>query len=372
VASTKFFSYLGNFSLARQHARVEKRAGNTAVFACILLFFAECMSASFARAEPGPEPEPQPQILMALGSEYEEARDLLKNRKWVEAAIVLRRVHKKDPRLILAAVDLARALAYLGRREEALSVLSQAAGRERGEKQRALIRKLRVISRQFLENSSFQLFQEGVSFLGARKYRVARERFEKALMAEPDNVEILIRVGQCLVMDGDFDSASERLRLAKKLNPYEPEIHLWLGRALHNKGELSDAIKELKEASAIMGASETAPVWLAEALDSSGQRSAAIQVLEQDLRTQPMHVLSLLALARLRYLAPPREHQNLWSAKKELQIALSRFEKYVDSIHVVIDGELGIERQEPAHVKAEILGLLQKVEMRLKLQTPSA
>jgi tetratricopeptide (TPR) repeat protein len=143
----------------------------------------------------------------------------------------------------------------------------------------------------FLSNESFQGYQDGVNLLNNGKFRPARDRFEKALGQEPDNVEILIRIAQCLLLEQDEDSAAERLKLARKLNPFEPEIRLWLGRAMHRRGELRKAIAELRVAHQELKGSELAPTWYAEALLASGQRASAISVLEKDVQEYPFHGL---------------------------------------------------------------------------------
>src|SRR5579884_1161190 len=64
----------------------------------------------------------------------DEAQALLSKKKWAEAAIVLRSVLRREPRSATANADLAKALLYLGRREEALGILSQAIEQNRAQK----------------------------------------------------------------------------------------------------------------------------------------------------------------------------------------------------------------------------------------------
>jgi len=225
-----------------------------------------------------------------------------------------------------------------------------------------------VISRLFLTSATFQTFQEGMNLLMARKFRPARDRFEKALEQEPDNIEILTRVGQCLVLDKDFDSAAERLRFAKRLNPYEPELRVWLGRSMHQRGEIREAIEELRLAHLELRGSELAPVWLAEAQFSFGQKPLAIQTLEEDIKEQPYHIESLLAVARLRIQTATRETQTLWNARKDLQLALSRLESYKTFDSRGYPGnELTLDlRRTPDEIKSEADKLLQQIENRIE------
>jgi thioredoxin-like negative regulator of GroEL len=299
-------------------------------------------------------------------SDYDEARGLLSKKKWAEAAIILKSVLAKDPDYSPAAIQLAEALFYSNRREEGLSILSQAASREKGERRAAIIRRLGVLSRAFLTSGDFQYYQDGLNLLLNRKYRNARERIDRVLRDEPANVEILLRLGQTLVMDSDWDSAAERLRLARRLNPFEPEVRLWLGRAMHQRGELGEAVDELRLARTELPGSELAPTWLAEALVSLGQREQALAVLEQDVSTYPLHVGSLLLLAQLRIQVPHPGRATLMEARKTLQLAHSRMEEYLSTDPARFEGELGLDlRKSQEDLKTEIQKLFQRVEGRL-------
>ena len=321
----------------------------------------------------------------------------MKARKWADAAVLLQALRRREPEQTGLAIELADALVHSGRREDALSVLSDAAAREHGPRREALMRRTRVLSRLFLSNTNFQIYQDGLNLAGQGKYRAAKERFEHSLAEEPANAEVLLRVGQCQVLDGDFDSAAERLKLARKLNPFEPEIHLWLGRALQQRGEIDEALEELKSASLSLAGSEIAPVWYAEALFTAGQRGAAYEALEDDLERRPLHLESLLALAELRLdaaaddeaarrssqaatsggAAPPpdsakvraRAHESAIEARKDLQLALSRLPQYDgDAVAPapMEEAELGLSKR-PAvdELKVRIDTLLKRVETRL-------
>jgi predicted Zn-dependent protease len=301
---------------------------------------------------------------------HEEAHALIAHRKYAEAAVMLRSVVREAPELVMPALDLSRALLYLGRREEAVALLSERAQRARGAERRLLQRRLQVAAGIFLTNATFQGYQEGVNFLLARKYRPARERFERALEKEADNVEILLRLAQCQLLEGDADSAVERLRLARKLNPLEPQIRLWLGRAMLLRGELAPGIEELRAAQKELKSSELAAVWLAEGLLRAGNRAAAIQLLEQDTRANPMNLLSLVALARHRLGLQPRDEEGLWTIRRELQLALSRLPQY-GSVSDRIENELALDLRDPAALRKEIDSLLAKVEQGIDTQAES-
>jgi len=295
-----------------------------------------------------------------------EARELIAKKKWQEAVIALRSEVARDPHAIEVQVDLARSLIYLGRREEALNVLEGAIRREKGSKKAWLIQQSQVFSRIFVTNGTFQLYQDGLNLLQIQKYRQAREKFEKALLAEGSNVEILTRLGQAYLLDGDHDSAAEQLKLARRLNPYEPEIRLWLGRAMHLRGELAEALTELRSSKSELSQSEIAPIWVADALEASGQKNLALQTLQEDLRTNPMHVMSLVNEAKLKVQLAEHNSEMLWSARQDFQNALSRVSDYLNKNRSLSEGELGLEYPvEPKDFRDEIQSSLQKVQSKL-------
>jgi tetratricopeptide (TPR) repeat protein len=290
----------------------------------------------------------------------EDVDSLIAKKKWPEAVILLRSIVRKDPHATGAQVDLARALIYQGRREEALTVLAQAIGKARGKKRDWLIQQSRVFSRLFVTNVTFQIYQEGLNLLMIQKYRQAREQFEKALTAESSNVEILTRLGQAYLMDGDHDSAAEQLKVANRLDPYEPEIRLWLGRSMHLRGELNEGIDMLKAAYADMKTSEIAPVWVADALE-------AMQVLEDDTKNNPLHVMSLVNVAKLKAQGADHNSETLWSARKDFQNALSRLPDYLARNRMKTEGELGLGYPiDGKEIKDEIQSSLQKLQGKLE------
>lgn len=348
----------GSIRRVERHAKSRKtaRAAIFAGLACLALLV--CAQPGFANAE------------------LQEAQDLMAKKKWAEAAIVLRGALRLAPDSAAVSLDLAKALTFAGKREEALSILTHAASRSRAGRQGEFIRRSRVLSRAFLTNTTFQVYQEGVNLISAKKYRAARERFERALEQEPDNVEILTRIGQCWIQEGDYNNAVEKLKLARKLSPYEWVASLWLGRAMHRRGEVREAVEALRGAYQGLPESELAPVWLAEALVASNQKSAAIQLLEKDIKTKPFHLSVLVTLARLKYGALGRDNgkeaQNLWAVRKDLQVALSRLDRYSSADFGRTETDLGLSLRDPEDLKTEIQILLERVESRLKGAAPVA
>ena len=300
---------------------------------------------------------------------YEEAKQLLGKQKWEEAAIAFGSFMKRNPGFFPGSLGLSSALVHAGRREEALTLLTRLARLEKRAAIRdSLVRKTRAISRTFLTQATFQIHQDGLALMAGQKYRSAREKLAKAVEVEPDNVEILTRLGQCLLLDKDYDSAAERLRLARRLNPYEPQIGLWLGRALYHRGEIEEALQEFRVVMPeLTGISELAPIWYADSLFILGQKISALKVLEDDARVSPQHVQTLIELARMQIQTAGREKENFWNARKNLQLALSRIEQYSALDAANIEGELGLmQKKPPEDLRAEIQRLFEQVDARLE------
>lgn len=298
-----------------------------------------------------------------------EARRLLKEKKWPEAVIVLRSILKKESAPLSVTLELANALVYSGRREESLSVLGQALSLHRASSEEEVLRaRMRVISRLFLTNSVAQIYQEGLNLIHLGKYRQARERFDQAVELEPDNAEVLLRIGQCFLLEHDPDSASEVLRVARRLNPYEPEMMLWLGDALLERGESKQALAELRMAKKGLPHSERAVIWYANALVSVGQRASAIQVLERDLQDQVFHLHALLLLGKLKYAKVGNNASALWSVRKDMQLLLSRLDQLEGHANLLLfESEMGIElSQSYQEIKTDAEKLLNLVDDKIK------
>jgi len=301
-----------------------------------------------------------------LISTEEEATQFIQKRKWNDAIQILRPLFKAEPHSISIAVDLATALAHVGEREEALNLLTPLVERVKGNQRLALLRRIRALSCLFLTNKTFQVFQDGMNLFLMKKYRSSRERFEKALSVERDNIEVVIRLGQSLVLDSMPEKAMEYFKTALRLNPYELEAKLWLGRILYLKGNSTNAVSELRGAFDQLAGSELASVWLAEALNASGQVNAALRILDHDIKTSPLHVMSLLTAARLRVQTPHANSQVLWLARKNTQLAMSRLPEYFSHLLSRREIDLSLDPfQSESEVMAEAQRLMQLVEIRL-------
>ena len=97
---------------------------------------------------------------------------------------------------------------------------------------------------------------------------------------------------------------------------------------------------------------------------AANQRPTAIQVLETHVARRPEQVQALFTLARLRYFGLGRDPRpGLWAVRKELQVALSRIDRYESA--PAPSSELGLDLRDAAALRAELQALMLRVEARL-------
>lgn len=278
----------------------------------------------------------------AGAAEATRAAPLLAEKKWDEAVLVLREELQGSPRNIPAVLDLATALTRLNRRSEAIAELIRASESGIGSQLRNdLRRRASIIGRSFYSSETFQVHQDGLVLFQSGQFSEAAKKFEEALKAEPDHVEILVRFSQASILSGNPKAALEPLRTAIRLSPDESEVALWLGRALHDLGQWKDAEPLLFRARRGLGRSENAPVWYAEALVSLGKSRVALNALEEDMKRQPFHLASILEWAKIRMAIEGGSKESLWDVRKRLQVALSRLSEYEAAKRTGFESELG-------------------------------
>lgn len=286
----------------------------------MIFLWAVGTSSGRADVEDGPEPAPRPQNPPA-----DTVGLHLRKRQWTEATAILRPLVQRSPGDWTARLQLARSLAMLRRREDAIAVLEgdpPAAFRARVSERR------RWIAMTYFTNVGYQLAQEAWALMQEGRdrpgpMREAAERWERALGQEPGHARVLMRLGQVALLRGETQRAVERLRAALRMHPQDPEARLWFGRALHQKGEILVALEELAQARAAGDRSELGALWWAEALWAAGRQKAAIEFLELERDRAPLNLEPQLALARYR-LAGGRATALV---RHDLQLALSRADR---------------------------------------------
>jgi tetratricopeptide (TPR) repeat protein len=303
-----------------------------------------------------------------------DAEIFLDRHKWSDARDCYLDLIKKDVNLTTAWIGLATSLTYLGQRKEALRQLSVGVDQVKINQKSQVMKRIHILSRLFLTNATFQTYQDGLILFSAKKFKLALEKFERTLSEEPDNVEVLLRLGQSTLLDGNFQSAVNYFKQAHQLDSYDYEALLWLGKSLKLSGKLRDSLSELKNAYYGIRNSEgetgreleTATLWYSEVLADSGQVGAALRILGLDSKANPSHLRSLIASAKLRMQVSKPDAGGLSLARKELTSALKRLEltQSNDSISssVLPDEWEMLQNETPDEIKLKILGFLKQIE----------
>jgi len=291
----------------------------------------------------------------AGASDYERAHQLVVQQKWAEALPLLKALHEEAPASTLVGTDLAQTYIRLNRREEALVLL----------KKYGLVKQASVVARSFLTQESYKLYQEGLNLLETKSYRSAKERFEKALERDQNHLEILLRLGQSEILDGNADAGLKALERLAKIYGAQPEATLWEGKAYSMKGEGEKATRLLRDALRALPTSESAPIWLAETLYANGQKASAVAELEADLKKNPQHVQALLTLARLK-LSAAADAAQIQEVQKDLQVAHSRLERYSSPKQKRFESDLGVELRDPEFTAKAFQLLSDRLQERLK------
>lgn len=232
-------------------------------------------------------------ISFATAGEYEDARKLLQDQKWAEAAPLFKTLHDEDPDSVVIAEDYAQALLRLNRREAALELL----------RSHELNRQADIAAKSFLSKESFRFYQQGIDWLAKRSYPQACERFERALERDQAHSEILFGLAQCEILDGNAELGIKHIEQIERIYAKTADTSLWKARALALRGRFDEAIP-LFNASSLSKNSEPNlewnALWWGEALLASGEKNQAAQVWENDVKKYPNHLETSLALIRMK------------------------------------------------------------------------
>ena len=307
------------------------------------------------------------------------AQGLMREHKWGEAAQVYQSLLVNYPGNVYLVQELATALVFQGRRLEGVSLLLDLSGKASKASKynesltKELERKLGVLSRTFLTNQSFERYQEAVNLLESKKFAQAESGFLKVLQAEPHHLEAVLKIAQCLIWQGKYDEAIEYLGQKKAWASFAPEISQWLGRALFLKASspqsAQKAVVELRAALSKTQGSQELVVWLAQAYVSAGQTQYALNLLDRDVQARPFHIVSLLTSAKIKAQIARGDLPLLWSARKDLQLALSRLgDEHSDEVVRVYELTQG-ERRKLEEIRIDFQKLLQQIQSLLEEQS---
>ncbi|MBS1963434.1 MAG: tetratricopeptide repeat protein [Bdellovibrionales bacterium] len=241
----------------------------------------------------------------ATAGDYEDAQKLLAAQKWSEALPMLKELNEDEPESITIAQDLGQVLLRLNRREEALEIL----------KKYRLNRQADIAARAFISKESFRFYQQGLDWLMKHVYPQACERLEHALEKDQAHLDVLLRLAQCEVLDGNADLALKFLDQLERIHGKTPETQLWRARAAALRNHFEEALPIF---TALAGGpknpeptNELIPLWWGEALLASGKKTEALATFESDAKANPAHLQTALAAIRLRLAQAESPHQLL-------------------------------------------------------------
>jgi tetratricopeptide (TPR) repeat protein len=300
-------------------------------------------------------------VNLSTPSASDEGRRLIQKKSWAEAALVLRKSFESQRGQADVAIELARALVYLGRRQEAISVLSQCASKN-PERRIELERRAQVISRTFAKQSTFDSFQEGVRLLRERKWELAKDRFERVQSEETDVIDVLMRLGQSQLFLSETDSAAETLRRAHGLNPKNPLIQAWLARAQFLKGDTASSLELFEK----INRNETQTLWYAEALAAAGRVPQALTLLDEEWKKNPKWTRARLLWGELSLGALGRDRGAVQILSRDLQaLKLMVATETTPKSELLWVKDLDLELPEAVSFEDRVRQLFQRIESRL-------
>jgi len=123
----------------------------------------------------------------------------------------------------------------------------------------------------------------------------AKEAYERAVKAQPEDPETLNNLGFSLYQNGNYRAAVDRLKRAAKLAPTDQRILNNLGLALCRLGKFDDAYKSFASA----GGPLTGNLNIARMLERFGREDDAVHYYEAARQIDPNNTLALRRLADL-------------------------------------------------------------------------
>jgi Flp pilus assembly protein TadD len=114
----------------------------------------------------------------------------------------------------------------------------------------------------------------------------ALDAYTEAAAEQPDDVGVLLGLGQTLVHLGQYEAAERELRRALRLAPEQLDVRYQLGLTLFKRGNYAAAASELRRTTELEPSAAGFMV-LGESLNQMGDPDGAIEALEQVARLQP-------------------------------------------------------------------------------------
>ncbi|MFQ5462616.1 MAG: tetratricopeptide repeat protein [Phycisphaerae bacterium] len=138
----------------------------------------------------------------------------------------------------------------------------------------------------------------GMDHMLHQNWQQAATAFRAALQVQSTDAQTMARLGECLIMLGQFDDARTQLERALRINPHQPNAHRGLARLAKQAGEI-DALKQH-----LLACQRLIPndPWVRSELlyqEEQSDPSAAIARREELLAEHPEDLANLRRLAAL-------------------------------------------------------------------------
>ena len=127
----------------------------------------------------------------------------------------------------------------------------------------------------------------------------AMAHFERALAAAPQDFMAYYNLGYALMAQGRLAEAKTRLEQGLELNPDHADTLFHLGRLAQGEGKLSLAVDYLSRAAAAEESPRSTQRHLGEALAAAGQPPQAEEAFKRAVKTNPNDAAALCGLAEL-------------------------------------------------------------------------
>ncbi len=143
------------------------------------------------------------------------------------------------------------------------------------------------------------LLDEARSQEKAGAYAVAEQIYQRALSAEPGNLEVSKRLGVLQQTELKFGDSIQTFQRILSADPVYPQVNFFLGVSYYGLNDLPKAIASLEQELKTVAPHPRTRSYLATLLESSGRNDEAIQQLNHLLADNPENADALYQLARL-------------------------------------------------------------------------
>ncbi|MCM0604723.1 MAG: hypothetical protein KA715_01395 [Xanthomonadaceae bacterium] len=255
-----------------------------------------------------------------------------------------------------------------GDRTGAIVTLKSAVERAAPSLKSGLRRKLQTLGKQFSSHKNYSDFQQAIKQINDGNLGAAQGMLESVLKQEIDHEEVLLRLGEVYFLLNDLKKSIVYLERTLSLDSKNYEAASWLGRAYFLSGEIKKSEKTFRK---IRWGSpeldEQSAIWWSEVLFSSRGKKSAIEFLEKQFDQFPKRVRVLVKCAEYRAGIISKNNEAQWQAKKELQLALSRFDDYASKeLDAGVKTPFGINQLNLENLKKQIQDSMVKLDEKLK------